>query len=160
MKRLSIKYVLPTLTVVVLGVWSVAVNLPNQFQAGEVISAGQMNESLAALDTAKQERVEGECAEGSSIRAIHLDGTVECELDDVASGGGAAGVTSVVAGEGLVGGGDSGAVALALDPAVAQLRVSGSCASGSAVRAILDDGSVECEVDDIGSGGGARAWTA
>lgn len=36
-----------------------------------------------------------------------------------------------------------------------QERVGGSCAAGSSIRSIDDDGTVACEVDDVGAGGGA-----
>lgn len=36
-----------------------------------------------------------------------------------------------------------------------QERVGGSCAAGSSIRSIGEDGAVECEVDDVGAGGGA-----
>jgi len=58
-------------------------------------------------------------------------------------------VTSVVAGSGLTGGGDGGAVTLsvdaaAIDPSTVQRRVSGSCADGGAISQINQDGTVEC----------------
>ena len=69
-------------------------------------------------------------------------------LAAVASAAGPAVVRSITAGFGLTGGG-SGDVKLAVDPAVVQQRVSGSCVSGQAIRAIGDAGQVSCE--NVGS---------
>lgn len=65
-----------------------------------------------------QRRVVGSCAAGSSIRTVAPDGSVTCQVD--ASGGT---ITNVVAGSGLVGGGNSGAVTLAV---ATPLTLSGS----------------------------------
>ena len=40
------------------------------------------------------------------------------------------------------------------DTAYLQRRVTGSCEPGASVRVINSDGSVECEIDDLGEGGG------
>jgi hypothetical protein len=97
---------------------------------------------------AVQRRVAGACDPGSAIRAIGADGTVACEADDNAGGD----VTAVIAGFGLSGGATSGAATLAADPAVLQRRVAASCPQGQSIRAIAEDGSVTCEVDDAPPG--------
>jgi hypothetical protein len=58
---------------------------------GSVTSAKIADGSIALADinsTQIQRRVSASCAVGSSIRAIAVDGTVSCEVDDVASSSG------------------------------------------------------------------------
>lgn len=76
------------------------------------IGVGQIDASVV------QRRVVGSCAPGSSIRSVAPDGSVTCE-DDAAGGT----ITGVIAGNGLSGGGNSGAVTLAV---AAPLTLSGS----------------------------------
>ena len=66
---------------------------------------------------------------------------------------GAAGdITGVAAGSGLSGGGTTGDVTLAVDTAVTQSRVTGTCAPGSSIRAVNQNGTVACEPDDDSGG--------
>ncbi|MGB9561818.1 MAG: hypothetical protein ACPL6C_03290, partial [bacterium] len=70
-------------------------------------------------------------------------------------------ITAVYAGTGLSGGGSSGDVTLSVDTGYIQRRVTGSCASGSAISAINADGTVSCETDDIGvTGSGTSNYLA
>jgi len=61
-------------------------------------------------------------------------------------------ITGVTAGTGLTGGASSGEASLAVNPAVVQSRVTGTCASGQYVRIIAQDGSVTCGTDATGGG--------
>jgi hypothetical protein len=63
-------------------------------------------------------------------------------------------ITGVLAGSGLAGGGASGTVSLSVDPTTTQSRVTGTCAVGSSIRVIGQNGTVTCETDDVGAGGG------
>ncbi|MBN1770246.1 MAG: hypothetical protein JXB32_03200 [Deltaproteobacteria bacterium] len=78
--------------------------------AGSGLSGGGTvgDVTLSVNTTSIQSRVTGTCAAGSSIRAIGSTGSVTCEIDDA----GTAGITGVVAGQGLSGGGSSGSVTL------------------------------------------------
>jgi hypothetical protein len=93
-----------------------------------------------------QQRVDGTCPAGSSIRVVHEDGTVTCETDDN---------TTYSAGTGL----SLAGTTFSADTAYLQRRVSSTCAAGSSIRAIGADGTVTCETDDD-SGGDITAVTA
>lgn len=61
-------------------------------------------------------------------------------------------ITAVFAGTGLTGGGTKGDVTLSVDTNFIQNRVAGSCATGSSIRVINANGTVECEIDDNSGG--------
>lgn len=104
----------------------------SEFQAGTPIKAGDVNAKFNDLDTrmaAKQARVAGTCAAGSSISAIAVDGTVTCEADDVGTGG-----SSFSAGAGL---NLTGGVLSVTDGGItrAKLDVTGTVGAGKLLRA-------------------------
>ena len=63
-------------------------------------------------------------------------------------------ITSVTAGSGLAGGATQGDATLAVDTGAIQARVTGACPSGQSIRTINQNGTVVCELDDVGSGWG------
>lgn len=100
-----------------------------------------------------QRRVASGCPSGSSITAIDADGNVMCAVIP------APGVTSVTAGTGLSGGGGPGAVTLSLDTTSLQARVDGTCSATQAIRAIAEDGTVNCVALPQGTITGVTAGT-
>lgn len=97
MKKLS----LLVYTFVLLGVGLIVAaetTLPHQFQSGELISASEMNENFTAVITginSKQAQITGSCSEGSAIRSINPDGSVDCEVDDIGSAETTSGIDSL-----------------------------------------------------------------
>lgn len=109
-----------------------------------------------------QRRVAASCTEGSAIRAVSFDGSVECEPDDDS----AAGVDfssfqlriqPCGDGETIRQVNEDGTVVCQPDrvgdTSALQLRVSGACPVGYAVQAVNEDGSVVCSLDRSGIDG-------
>lgn len=117
--------------------------------AGTGLSGGGTSGDVTlSVNTATiQSRVTGTCNTGA-ISAVASDGTVTC------STAGTGDITGVTAGSGLSGGATSGEATLSVNTAAIQSRVTGTCAAGSSIRVIDLDGTVTCETDDTGSGGG------
>ena len=121
--------------------------------AGSVTSATIADGTIVAADvdaSSVQQRVSGACPAGELMTAVNADGSVACEAVTSTSGGD---ITAVHAGLGLSGGGTSGAVTIAVNPAQVQARVASGCPAGQSIRAIASDGSVTCEIDDAGGTG-------
>jgi hypothetical protein len=134
---------------------------------------GGSGDVILSVNTSEiQTRVTGTCSSGSAIQQIDATGNVTCQTDTNSGGT----VTSVVTGAGLTGGPitSTGTITIAPDGVTSthiadgtieaadvnatqiQLRVTGSCAPGSLIRAINGDGTVVCDV----GGGGVAAVTA
>ncbi|MEZ5291527.1 MAG: tail fiber domain-containing protein [Vicinamibacterales bacterium] len=125
---------------------------PRPVAAPTVDSAAIVDGSIGAVDVDAsqiQQRIATACPSGELMSGVNQDGSVACESVTASSGGD---ITAVNAGLGLTGGGTSGAVTLAVNPSAVQARVSGGCPAGQSIRQIAGDGSVTCEVDDVGTG--------
>ncbi len=103
--------------------------------------SGDVTLSLASTYRLPQTCANGQIAEWNGMAWV-------CGDDDVGSGGGGGDITAVYAGYGLGGGGETGSVTLYVVTTTIQTRVGESCAPGSAIRAINQDGTVLCETDD------------
>ena len=62
-------------------------------------------------------------------------------------------IAAVIAGHGLQGGGDAGEIALSVLTSTIQSRIIDSCPPDHAIRVIKEDGSVDCELDDVSTAG-------
>ncbi len=127
------------------GPWSGLTGVPAGF------ADGADGDTLAALSCSG-----GQIAEWNGSAWV-------CGDDDVGQGGGGGDITAVYAGTGLKGGGASGDLTLTADTGYLQRRVAGTCAAGSSIRVINQDGTVSCEADDSGGGNDhnhlGQTWT-
>jgi len=86
---------------------------------------------------------------GVNLRIV--DSANDCKNNETSLDWNSSGINTIIAGFGLSGGGSSSSVTLDADPTVVQQRISGSCLAGESIRAINQDGTVVCEVDDVGA---------
>ena len=106
---------------------------------------GQVGDLTISANTSYlQKRIIEQCNTGEYIRGINEDGSIVCEADNDSGGD----ITSVTAGNGIVGSASNGDVTLSINTSAIQKRVVGGCAPGASIREIKIDGTVECEVDD------------
>lgn len=97
-------------------------------------------------DLEVQRRVSASCPPGQVMTGVNIDGSVSC----AAASPGTGDITAVNAGVGLTGGGATGDVTLAVDNALVQSRISGTCPGGAAMRVVNANGTVTCEpVGDV-----------
>ena len=125
--------------------------------AGTGLSGGgSAGDVTLNVDTSRiQQRVNGSCPAGQSIRVISSAGTVTCEQDNDSGD-----ITAVTAGTGLSGGGNAGAVTLNVNTNQIQRRVNSGCPAGQSIRVISESGGVTCETDnDSGDITGVAAGT-
>ncbi|MEM6574559.1 MAG: H-type lectin domain-containing protein [Pseudomonadota bacterium] len=108
-----------------------------QYTAGSGLQLNAGEFAINPLET--QLRVTGVCPEGSSIRTIADDGSVVCQADTDTDTD-----TQYTAGTGLTLSDDQ----FAVDPTVAQTRVTGTCSAGSFITAVNEDGTVVCAAAD------------
>jgi Collagen triple helix repeat (20 copies) len=134
---------------------------PNPTLASEVVETANFAPGAVAPDSsllggmapaAFQQRVNGTCPPGEAVRVVQEDGEVLCEAISGSAGGT---VTEVTTGLGLSGGPITTEGEVAIDPTQTQRRVSGKCDGGEeAIKAVNQDGTVECEETGGGGGGG------
>lgn len=83
MKSIAMITVTAALTML-LSQLATAGSITDTYSTGDTLTATMLDNIKTAVndnDSSKQDRVSGVCAEGSSIRTINDDGTVECQTD-------------------------------------------------------------------------------
>jgi hypothetical protein len=116
-----------------LAVYASNLSVPYVFVNGTVADADQVNANFAAVEAA---------VDDNDARITALEGALASAGD----------ITAVLPGFGLSGGGLSADVTLQVNSAQTQVRVAGTCAPGSSIRAIDQIGAVTCQTDSVGTG--------
>jgi hypothetical protein len=144
-----------------------AVSVPNTFSAGTIISADEMNANFSAVTKGintletnmntgintltssvnnKQARVTGTCKDGASIQEIKADGTVICALNVIS--GDATEIAALKSDlqtlKDKIDVLNATVTNLNTVMAAVQIRVTGTCEVGQAIREIRADGGVIC----------------
>ena len=117
---------------------------------GLVVRFGNVSIGTAVVSPGLSLDVSGKVGATEYCDANGLNCTPAASL----GGGGGGDITAVNSGTGLTGGGTSGGVTLSADTNYLQRRVTSSCGAGSSIRVINSNGTVTCETDDTGAGGG------
>lgn len=90
--------------------------------------------TLTVDTTYVQRRVSGTCLSSQKLLSINADGSANCAADND---------TTYTAGSGITSLGN----VIAIDPTYTQRRIGASCAVGSSIRIVNQDGTVGCQVD-------------
>jgi hypothetical protein len=135
--------------------WSAAVALANSVTTTSIVDGTIGTADINAAQV--QRRVSGTCPTGQYVRIVNQDGTVTCGTD--ANAGGT--LTNIATGAGLTGGPitATGTISVApggigttqINATQVQRRVGGTCAVGSYVRQVNEDGTVVCGTDATGT---------
>jgi hypothetical protein len=133
----------------------VAGGTPASTGTGDTITAVTAGPGLTGGGTAGEVTVSLISCPANGILKASGPGAWTCGTDQDAGGT----LTAVTAGLGLSGGGSTGDVSLAINPAVVQQRVTGTCPPGQYVQAIDAAGLVTCGTD-ANSGGTLTSFTA
>lgn len=116
--------------------------VPDNSMTGADINESTLDANLL------QRRVSATCAPGNAVRAVRMDGTVDCAAAGGAGGGGT--VTSVDTGFGLTGGPITSNGTIAVDGATVQRRVTGTCTGTRGIQSIDAAGAVVCAGSETG----------
>ncbi|MEW5848997.1 MAG: hypothetical protein AB2A00_09285 [Myxococcota bacterium] len=106
-----------------------------------LVGGGSTGEITLSVDPTYVQRRISACNPGTALSSVAEDGNATCEPIPPP------GISDVVAGLGLTGGGASNSITMDVDDAYVQRRVSQQCPAGTFFRGIAQDGSVTCGAD-------------